>query len=150
MRLLPFLLALPVALFGVTTEDVLSKLDQSATKFNSMTANLTRLTYTKVIDDKSIEEGKMSLKKTGGRDLEVLIDFVKPDPRTVAFGGRRAEIYYPKLKTVQEYDLGKHADLMDQFLLVGFGTTGKELKANYSIKYVGRSRSPGRKLTNSN
>src|SRR4051794_30586273 len=97
MRLLPFLLALPVALFGVTTEDVLSKLDQSATKFNSMTANLTRLTYTKVIDDKSIEEGKMSLKKTGGRDLEVLIDFVKPDPRTVAFGGRRAEIYYPKL-----------------------------------------------------
>jgi outer membrane lipoprotein-sorting protein len=137
MRLFPFLLALPVALFGITTEDVLTKLDQSAAKFSSMTANLTRLTYTKVIDDKSIEEGKMSLKKVGSRDLQVLIEFTKPDPRTVAFRGRKAEIFYPKLKTVQEYDLGKRTDLLDQFLLVGFGTTGKELKSNYTVKYVG-------------
>ncbi len=38
---------------------------------------------------------------------------------------------------MQEFDLGKRTDLMDQFLLVGFGTTGQELKANYSIKYGG-------------
>ena len=56
----------------------------------------------------------------------MLIDFTKPNPRTVAFRGRKAEIYYPKLKSVQEYDLGKRSDLLDQFLLVGFGTTGKE------------------------
>jgi len=137
MRLFPILLALPMVVFGLTTEDVLTKLDQSAEKFRSMTANLTRLTYTRVIDDKSIEEGTMSLKKVGSRELQVLIDFTKPDPRTVAFHGRKAEIFYPKLKTVQEYDLGKRTDLLDQFLLVGFGTTGKELKANYAVKYVG-------------
>ena len=127
----------PIAAFGITTDDVLSKLDQSAAKFSSMTANLTRLTYTKVIDDKAIEEGKMALKKVGPRDLQVLIDFTKPDPRTVAFRGRKAEIFYPKLKQVQEYDLGKQTDLVDQFLLVGFGTTGKELKSNYAVKYLG-------------
>ena len=137
MRLIPYLLSLSIAAFGITTDDVLSNLDQSAAKFNSMTANLTRLTYTKVIDDKAIEEGKMALKKVGPHDLQVLIDFTKPDPRTVAFRGRKAEIFYPKLKQVQEYDLGKQTDLVDQFLLVGFGTTGKELKSNYAVKYLG-------------
>ena len=36
---------------------------------------------------------------------------------------------YPKLKTVQEIDLGKRTDLIDQFLLVGFGTSGQELQS---------------------
>ena len=87
----------------------------------------------------------MSLKKAGSRDLQVLIDFTKPDPKTVAFRGRKAEIFYPKLKIVQEYDLGKRTDLIDQFLLVGFGTTGKELKANYSMRYVGEESVAGQK-----
>src|SRR4051812_24947405 len=130
------LVGIPLAAFGATSQDVLAKLDQSAPKFNSMTANLSRLTYTKVIDDKSLEEGKISLKKAGPRDIMVLIEFVKPDTRTVSFRGRKAEILYPKLKTVQEIDLGKRTDLIDQFLLVGFGTSGQELQSNYSVKYV--------------
>jgi len=138
MRLFQFaLFVVPLSVYGITAEDVLAKLDQGAPKFHSMTANLTRLNYTKVIDDKSTEEGRIALRKLAPRDLQVLIDFVKPDPRTVAFRGRKAEIYYPKLKTVQEIDLGKKTDLLDQFLLVGFGTTGAELKSNYSVKYVG-------------
>ena len=38
---------------------------------------------------------------------------------------------------MQEYDIGKQKGLVDQFLLVGFGTTGKDLKANYDVKYMG-------------
>jgi len=143
LRFIPFLL--PVAIFGTTAEDVLSKLDQSAAKFSAMTGNITKLSYTKVIDDKSTEEGSIALRKLGGRDLQVLIDFQKPDPKTVALHGRKAEIYYPKLKLVQEFDLGKRTDLMDQFLLVGFGTTGQELKSNYSIKYGGEEAISGQK-----
>src|SRR5215212_10719017 len=111
-------------------------MDQAAPKFSAMTATLTRLSYTKVIDDKSIEQGQIALKKVGPRDIQVLINFEKPDPRTVSFRGRKAEILYPKLKTVQEIDLGKRTDLIDQFLLVGFGTTGRDLKSNYSVKYI--------------
>lgn len=102
-----------------------------------MTADLTRISYTKVIDDKSTESGTIALRKMGPKDLQVYIDFTNPDARTVTFRGRKAEIYYPKLKTVQEYDLGKRTDLVDQFLLVGFGTSGKDLKANYAVKYIG-------------
>ena len=146
MRFLQYIaVLLPVAVFATTTDDVLSKLDQNAAKFRSMTGNITKLSYTKVIDDKSTEEGTIALRKISARDLQVLIDFKKQDPKTVALRGRKAEIYYPKLKLVQELDLGKRTDLMDQFLLVGFGTTGQELKANYSVKYVGDETISGQK-----
>jgi hypothetical protein len=94
MRLLQLALsiAIPAVSFGVSSEDVLAKLDQSSSKFTSMTANLTRLTYTKVIDDKSVEQGQIALKKVGPRDIQVLINFEKPDPRNVSFRGRKAEI----------------------------------------------------------
>jgi outer membrane lipoprotein-sorting protein len=148
MRLLRFILFLaPMAVSATTAEDVLSKLDQSAAKFSSMTGNITKLSYTKVIDDKSTEEGTIALRKLSARDLQVLIDFKKQDPKTVALRGGKAEIYYPKLKLVQELDLGKRTDLMDQFMLVGFGTTGRELKSNYSVKYVGDETVAGQKAS---
>ena len=76
----------------------------------------------------------MLLKRQKPQGLQALITFTKPDPRTVAFSGTKAELYYPKLKTVQEYNLSKYSDILDQFLLVGFGTSGKDLAANYDIK----------------
>ncbi len=133
-----FFFAIPLAVSAaVSTEDILGRLDQSAPKFTGLSADLTRVTYTKVIDEKSTENGSILLKRQGPRDLQMLIDITKPDAKTVAFQGKKAEVYYPKLKTVQEYDIGKHKGLVDQFLLVGFGTTGKDLKSNYDIKYVG-------------
>jgi outer membrane lipoprotein-sorting protein len=147
MRLLlqTFLYLVPLAAFGATAEEVLAKLDEAAPKFNAMTADLTRVSYTAVIDDKSTESGTIVLKKHGPRDLQAMIDFTKPDPRKVAFRGRKAELFYPKLKTVQEYDLGKRTDLLDQFMLVGFGTTGRELKSNYSVRYGGEETVGGKK-----
>jgi outer membrane lipoprotein-sorting protein len=135
---LPLLVCIAIASdAAVSTEDVLGQMDQTAAKFTGLSADLTKVTYTKVIDEKSTETGPIILKKHGGKDLQVLINFTKPDAKTVGFRGRKAEVYYPKLKTVQEYDLGKQKGLMDQFLLVGFGTTGKDLKANYAVKYIG-------------
>jgi outer membrane lipoprotein-sorting protein len=122
---------------AVSTDDILGRMDQSAPKFTGLSADLTRVTYTKVIDEKATESGSILLKKQGPRDLQMLIDVTRPDAKTVAFHGKKAEVFYPKLKTVQEYDIGKHKGLVDQFLLVGFGTSGKDLKANYDVKYTG-------------
>lgn len=137
-RYLLFFFAIPLAASAaVSTEDILGRLDQSAPKFTGLSADLTRVTYTKVIDEKTTESGTILLKRQGARDLQMLIDITKPDAKTVAFQGKKAEVFFPKLKTVQEYDIGKHKGLVDQFLLVGFGTTGKDLKSNYDVKYAG-------------
>jgi len=120
---------------ATTAEDVLSKLDAAAPSFTGMTANLSRVTYTKVLDEQATESGTIALRRQGA-GLQLLITLDKPDQKFVSFRGRKAEVYYPKLKTVEEWDLGKHSGLIDQFLLVGFGT-GKALKSSYSVKYLG-------------
>ena len=136
-------LALGLSAHAATADDVLAKLDAAAPKFAGMTADITRVTYTKVLDEKAAESGQIALKKQG-REMQVLINLTKPDEKLVGFRGRKAEIYYPKLKTVQEWDLGKHGDLIDQFLLVGFGS-GKDLKAAYTVKYAGEEAVAGQK-----
>lgn len=117
--------------------DVLAKLDRSAASFESMSAKVRKLSHTQVIDDNSEESGTILLKRQKPKGLQTLIDFTRPDPRTIAFSGTKAEIYYPKLKKVDEYNLSKYSDIVDQFLLVGFGTSGKELAANYDVKVSG-------------
>jgi len=129
---------------SATSEEVLAKMNSAAPKFSSMTANIQRVTYTKVLDEKNTESGTIRIRKQG-KDLQVFMEITKPDPKLVAFRGRRAEIYLPRLKTVQEYDLGKHGALVDQFLLVGFGTTGTDLQSAYKVKFVGEEVLQGQK-----
>jgi outer membrane lipoprotein-sorting protein len=65
----------------------------------------------------------------------------------LSFQGQKAEIYYPKIKTVQVYDLGKYRQLVDQFLLLGFGSSGKELRKSYSLRVVGEDKVSGELTT---
>jgi outer membrane lipoprotein-sorting protein len=146
MRHFAILLISLVAAAGspaATADDVLSRLDSAAAGFNGMTADLTRVTYTKVLDEKDAESGTIALRKQG-KNLQGLIKLTKPDEKVVGFEGKKAEIYYPKLKVVEEYDLGKHGSLIDQFLLVGFGS-GKALAAAYTVKYAGEETVAGQK-----
>jgi outer membrane lipoprotein-sorting protein len=55
----------------------------------------------------------------------------------VAFSGTKVEVFYPKINTVQEFDIGKNRGLLDQFLLLGFGGSGKELANAYTITVKG-------------
>jgi len=142
--LLLCLAASVVAAAEPTLEEVFAKMDASAGKFSSMSADISRDTYTKVLNEKTVESGTIKLRKQA-KDLQVRIDFTKPDAKIVAFRGKKAEIFLPKLNTVQEYDLGKQRSLVDQFLLVGFGTTGRDLKSSYAGKLLGEESIAGQK-----
>lgn len=120
-------------------------MDQSAGSFSSMSANLRKVAHTEVINDNTEESGTIILKKTGPKQLAALIDFTKPDPRTVTFRAKKAEVYSPKLNTVQEYDLSRYSDAVDQLMLAGFGTSGKDLAANYDVTLKGEEIVAGKK-----
>jgi outer membrane lipoprotein-sorting protein len=126
-----------------TLDDVLKRMDQGAQGFKGMVANLKRVTHTAVLNDNSEETGAIRLKRSSARDLKVRIDFTTPDQYTVVFRGRKFEKYFPKIQTVQEYDLGKQRQLVDQFLLLGFGTSGKELTSTYDVKFLGADQANG-------
>jgi outer membrane lipoprotein-sorting protein len=127
-------------------DEVLARLDRAAASFHSLLAEVRYVEHTAVINEDSVDTGSMRLKRAK-RDIQMLVDFTAPDRRTVALHDHTVEIYNPKIQEVQEIDIGKHRAWVDQFLLVGFGTSGKELAAAYEIKVLGSDTVSGKATT---
>jgi outer membrane lipoprotein-sorting protein len=128
-------------------DSVLSRMDTSGASFQAMSAKIKRVSHTAVLNDNTTENGTVRMKRAKADDLRVLMDLTEPDAKSIAFANNKAEIYYPKINTVQEYNLGKHKNLVEQYLLLGFGATGKDLQRNYSIKAAGEEDIQGQKTT---
>ncbi len=120
---------------GDALSDVLSRMDKSAQTFESMSANITQLTHTAVIDENDQQSGSVRLKRASGGVLG-FVQFTSPQPLVVAFRNRKVEKYYPKTNVVEEYDVDKYGEQLDQFILLGFGASGKDLQKNYRIRLV--------------
>ena len=112
-----------------TLPSILAQLDTVAKDFHSLSATVERTKVTVVVNDRSTESGTVLV-----RGEKMLLQLRAPDERTILKTGDSLYIYTPGLKRVEEYNLGKNRDLVDQFLLLGFGTKGAELKKGYSIK----------------
>src|SRR5438093_898121 len=80
-------------------ETVLARIDRASAGFKSVTADIRRLTHTDVINDDTIDNGSMKLKRSKARDMRMLIDLSQPDPKAVSVQGKKAEIYYPRMQT---------------------------------------------------
>ena len=132
----PLLAILPWCALAATP-DVLNKVDKAAAQFKSVSADIRQVYHVAVINEDTVDTGVMRLKRPRPREHKMLIDITAPDAKTIALEGRKVEVYYPKIKTVQEYDLGKNRGLVDQFLLLGFGSSSKELAAAYTMRVAG-------------
>lgn len=116
-----------------TTESVLSKMDRVASDFHSLTADIEQIKYTAVVNDTSVETGRIFVR----RDQKMRIDLTKPDPKTILRTGDSLFIYTPKINRVEEYNLGKHRNIIDQYMRLGFGTKSQDLRKSYDINLVG-------------
>lgn len=124
-----------------------TRMDQNAPVFSTIAAKLKKSSYTKVINDTTTETGTILMKRVKPNDMRVKIDFSGTDERSALFHDRKYEVFLPKLKIVQEYDLGQYGSLVDQFMLLGFGTSGKSLAQNYDISVLKQEELGGQKTT---
>src|SRR5579864_7275631 len=96
------LVAFTASVFALTlvgapaNPEVLQRLDSAASHFQSMSATVTYLTHTDVIDENSNEACKVVMKKVAPGEVQGLINFTAPYQRTVTFEKRSVQIYYPK------------------------------------------------------
>jgi outer membrane lipoprotein-sorting protein len=120
---------------ALTLESILHQLDTTAPSFRSLSANVERTTVTVVVNDRSTEDGTLLV-----RGDKMLLQMNPPDARTILRNGDTIYVYTPGLKRVEEYNLGKNRDLADEFLLLGFGTSGTQLQKGFEIKYVGEDK----------
>jgi outer membrane lipoprotein-sorting protein len=116
--------------------DILARMDRAAQAFRAVSANMKRVQFTAVISESNEMEGVVRLKRSKVGTVGI-VDFQQPEQRTVYVNGHNIQIYYPKANTVEIYDSSKYTPNIDQFLLLGFGTSAAELQKSYDLKMSG-------------
>ena len=124
-----------------TTESVLAMMDKSAADFHSLSADIEQIKYTDVVKDTSTEQGQIFVR----RDQRMRIEITKPDPKTILRTGDSLFIYTPKIKRVEEYNLGKHRSMVDQYLRLGFGTKSQDMQRSFDVSLTGEEEIEHRK-----
>ena len=136
-------LAVPVV-FGAGNDNlqqVLARMDKAANDFKAMTAQVSYLTHTDVLNDNTTESATVTMKKVQPGEVQGRLDFTAPDRKIVTFEKRRIQEYFPKINTLQVFDLQKHGEQLDKFLMIGFGTSGTELAKDYDVTVLGTENS---------
>ncbi len=115
-------------------KQILSHINETGKYMKTVSCDFEYTKVTVLVDDRSTESGELFLRKNKNPDL--LLKFEKPDQKEILLKKNKAEMFMPKINQIQEYDLAKHSGLVDQFLLLGFGTDTNELQKSYDIKFV--------------
>ena len=114
---------------------VLGRMDRMSKRLKTFSANLEYTKVTVLVDDRATEFGNIFLQHSSSP--KILIQFEKPDRKTILFKENSAEIFIPKINQIQEYDLKDHQDLLQQFLMLGFGTRSEDLVKSYDLRLKG-------------
>jgi outer membrane lipoprotein-sorting protein len=115
--------------------EILKRMSEASNHLNTLSADLAYTKVTVVVDDKSTQTGQFFYRKS--RPPDFMIEFKNPDAKTLVVKKNKAEMYLPKINQIQEYDLGQHAELVQQFLLLGFGGDVSRLQKDYNVKLTG-------------
>jgi outer membrane lipoprotein-sorting protein len=116
---------------------ILAKMDQASVGFKGFSADVRRVQHTGVINEDIADTGTFLMKRPKPNEARFLFEVKEPDAEEVSFDGRKLEQYLPKAQTVEEYDVSKYKGLVNEFLLLGFGSSSKELQTGYTITYGG-------------
>jgi outer membrane lipoprotein-sorting protein len=122
---------------GGPLEAVLARMDRVAATLKDLSADLTKTHHTAVINEDTEDSGTMFIKRPKPQESLMRVEITQPEPRQYAMDAHKAEVYSPKSNVVQVYEIGQYKKLADQLLLLGFGTTSKELAGAYSIALGG-------------
>jgi outer membrane lipoprotein-sorting protein len=120
-----------------TIQEVIARMDKAAAGFKAMKAHVTYVTHTDVLNEDNTETGTAVMKKVQRGEVQGLVDFVTPDKKTVTFEKRRVQVYFPKIKTLQIFELDKFGEQVDKFVMIGFGNSGTELAKDYDMTVLG-------------
>jgi outer membrane lipoprotein-sorting protein len=120
-----------------TLDDVLARMDAAANQFQSYSANMRRIDYSKVLDSTDESSGAMRLKRAKIGIVGIMDTTAGPDHTIIHFNGPTVERYLPKAATVEVYNAKKFASSMDQMMLLGFAISRDEMKRDYDISFVG-------------
>jgi len=106
------------------------RMDRAAASFKGLSAEVTKISHNALLNEDDSFTGSIAVRRgPKQRDLRAVVDILHPDPKKVLLTGHKVEMYYPKTNTKQIIDLDKKGSKMvDQFLLLGFGSASVEIR----------------------
>jgi outer membrane lipoprotein-sorting protein len=128
-----------------TLDQVLAKMDEVGKAFRSMQAVIERTKVTVIVNDKAVDSGMVYFMRRG-KDPRIMLQITKPEQQRMLIDMGKALLYFPKLKQVQEYLLGKNQDKAE-FMLIGFGQSREDIKRAYESAVVGEEVIDGQKTS---
>jgi len=144
----PAVLGLALVASAATLDQTFARIDKAAATFRGFKASIRHISHLDAINEDTVDSGTIIVRRAKPQELNMLVHFNEPDPKEVSLTGKRLLIYYPKLNTVDPYDLTKEYKVAaQQFLLLGFGTNSTELKNNYTVTLGGPDTVAGQKTT---
>jgi len=132
------LLALVTSAVGraADLDKVLEQMDAASAKFQNAQADFVWDNYTKVVDDHEQQSGTIYFDRSGGQtQMAALIE--KPTKKTVVYEQGTLNYYDPSLDQLNVFTAGKNKAQFESFLTLGFGGSGKDLKAAWEISDLG-------------
>lgn len=116
------------------TSKVLSQMDQASKILSTLTADVIQTKVTVVVNDTSVETGKL-FHKRGKNYSKTKLEYDNPELKTLLIEKGKVWIYEPRINRLQEFDLGKdHSQA--EFFITGVGQSGANLSKSYNVKFL--------------
>jgi outer membrane lipoprotein-sorting protein len=124
-------------------EKILAKMDETAAKFRTAQASFTWTTFNSVVNEESGRQtGKIYFQRNGN-ETEMAADIDAPDAQQVIFSRGKIQLYKSRTETVDVYDASAHREEFETFLVLGFGSSGDEMRKTFDITYGGEEKVVG-------
>ena len=121
-------------------DKVLHSMDQSAVNFRTAQADFAWTTFNSVANEVvGTDKGKIYFRRSD-KNIEMAADVTDPVPKQIVFTGGKIQVYQPAIGQVDTYDAGTHREEFETFLVLGFGSSGSEMRKSFDIKYVGQEK----------
>jgi outer membrane lipoprotein-sorting protein len=121
-------------------DNVLHTMDQTAASFRSAQADFVWTTYNAVIKEvDGTDKGKIYFRRSG-KETEMAAAMAPPDEQQIIFSGGKIKVYRAQTKQVNVYDAGTHREEFETLLVLGFGSSGSEMRKSFEIKYLGEEK----------
>jgi outer membrane lipoprotein-sorting protein len=121
-------------------EKVLHAMDENAAKFHTAQANFSWTPYNSVINEtETPDQGRIFFRRVGS-EIQMAADIQPPDGRQILFTGGKIQVYQPRTKVLDVYDASAHREEVESFLVLGFGSSGEDLRKSFEVKYLGEEK----------
>ncbi len=119
-------------------ESVLAQMNQASATFKSAQADFEWEQYTKVVDEKDVQKGRLYLRRTS-KGVDIGIKFVSPAPREIVFDAKEGlgRLYEPGINQITERNVGNDKADLEAIMSLGFGGRGDDLRKSYEVKLGG-------------